>query len=77
MVRPDLYAMSGRELDTVLAALRYWQLGTARKAIPPEFVAMADNGVQRLTMDETEALFERLMFAGFAEVDRRGGRTEK
>ena len=74
---PDLYAMSGSELDTVLAALRYWQFGVARAAIPAEFQAMADNGARRLNPDETEALFERLMFAGFAEVDRRGGNSEK
>lgn len=74
---PDLYAMSGRELDTVLAALRYWQLGVARATVPAEFLAMADNGARRLSPDETEALFERLMFAGFAEVDRRGGLSEK
>ncbi|MER2508426.1 MAG: hypothetical protein ABTQ27_06655 [Amaricoccus sp.] len=71
----DLHTMSGRKLDTLLAALCYRRLGP-RAAIPAEFQAMADNSARRLGMEEAEARFERRMFAGFTGIDRRGGGTK-
>lgn len=71
----DSYGLTGRELDTLLAALRLWQLlrraPPGACAIPPECLAIAANGRRPLDETETEALGERLYFAGFAESARR------
>mgnify|MGYP006059059135 FL=1 len=71
----DSYGLTGRELDTLLAALRLWQLlrraPPGACAIPPECLAIAANGRRPLDETETEALDERPYFAGFAESARR------
>lgn len=67
----DPYLLTGRELDTILAALRLWQLGLAQEAVPPELQAIAANGAVPLTVEEVDAVAERLTFAGFAEAARR------
>ena len=54
----DSYGLTGRELDTLLAALRLWQLlrraPPGACAIPPECLAIAANG-RRFGKDEVLA----------------------
>lgn len=70
----DPFAMNGRELDTVLAALRLWQAARARDAIPAECLEIAANRGAPLGPRGTDALAERLLFAGLAETARRRNR---
>lgn len=67
----DLYALTGRELDTVIAALRLWWLALAQDTVPAELLAVAANGAVPLAAAEIDDLSERLLFAGFAESARR------
>ncbi len=57
-VERDTLILSGRELATVLAAIRFWQ----RRADPrdPEMEIATDDGQEALSDDEIDALCERL-----------------
>ena len=61
----DPFPMKGRELDTVLAALRLWQAARARDAIPDEYRDIAANSARPLDHAGTERLFERLLHADY------------
>ena len=61
----DPYAMNGREIDTVLAALRNWQIARARDAIPDEYRDIAANSARPLDHAGTERIFERLLHADY------------
>ena len=65
-MREDTYTLSNRECDTVIAALRLWQLWQDDTMIVPvpaalELEAIADEHGAGLTNDEIDALImERL-----------------
>lgn len=56
--QPNLHALNQRELNTIIAALRFWQ---AQPGHPARFANLAtDGGTRALTSAEIDALAERI-----------------
>lgn len=58
-IERDQHALSKEELDTIIAALRYYQMEYA--AVPPDIMDIAEDGHgAALTIEEIDDLVERL-----------------